>query len=59
MIVVEPGHVTTYDVLWSDRVVFTTDTVEAVGRPGKRYEVAADDFVKESKETAAAEGGEG
>ncbi len=59
VIVVEPGHVTTYDVLWSDRVVFTTDTVEAVGRPGKRYEVAADDFVKESKETAAAEGGEG
>lgn len=57
--IVEPGHVTTYDVLWSDRVVLTTDTVEEVGRPSKRFEVSADDFVKEDKEpAAAAEGSE-
>ena len=48
VVITDPGHVTTYDVLWSDRVVFTTDTVEAVARPGKRFEVSSDDFVKES-----------
>lgn len=44
----EPGQVTTYDVLWSDRVIFTTHTVGAIGRAGS-YEVADDDFVKEAK----------
>jgi large subunit ribosomal protein L4 len=59
VVIVDPGHVTTYDVLWSDRVVFTTDTVEAVARPSKRFEVTADDFVKEDKTpAAAAEGSE-
>jgi large subunit ribosomal protein L4 len=52
--IAQPGHVTTYDVLWSDRLVFTSATVAAVGRPG-RFEVASDDFVKES----AKGGGEG
>ncbi|MDH4119447.1 MAG: hypothetical protein OEW30_18850, partial [Acidimicrobiia bacterium] len=50
VVIVEPGHVTTYDVLWSDRMVFTTDTVSAVARPTTRFQVAADDFVKESTE---------
>ncbi len=48
VIISEPGHVTTYDVLWSDRVVFTTHTVGSIGRGGS-YEVAEDDFVKEAK----------
>jgi large subunit ribosomal protein L4 len=43
----EPGQVTTYDVLWSDRVIFTTHTVGSIGRTGS-YEVADDDFVKEA-----------
>jgi large subunit ribosomal protein L4 len=49
--VVEPGHLTAYDVLWSDRVVFTSHTVGAVGR-ASTYEVSDSDFVKD-------EGGEG
>jgi large subunit ribosomal protein L4 len=52
---VEPDHVTTYDVLWSDDVVFTADTVGAVAQGGQRFEVTDDDFVKEP---ASAEGGE-
>lgn len=42
----EPGHITPYDVLWSDQVVFTSHTVGAVGKTGS-YEVAEDDFVKD------------
>lgn len=44
---VEPGHLTAYDVLWSDQVVFTSHTVGSVGRSSK-YEVTSSDFVKES-----------
>lgn len=47
VVIVEPGHVTTYDVLWSDDVVFTTSTVYAIGRHGA-YEVGEGDFVKEA-----------
>ncbi len=47
VVIAEPAQVTTYDVLWSDRVVFTTHTVGAIGRAGS-YEVASDDFVKEA-----------
>lgn len=43
---VEPGHLTPYDVLWSDQVVFTSHTVGSVGRPST-YEVSEEDFVKE------------
>jgi large subunit ribosomal protein L4 len=43
---VEPGHLTPYDVLWSDQVVFTSHTVGAVGRTSS-YEVSASDFVKD------------
>jgi large subunit ribosomal protein L4 len=57
VVIAEPSHVTTYDVLWSDRVVFTTETVGAVARPSARFEVSNDDFVKEP-EGAASEGGE-
>lgn len=44
---VEPGHLTAYDVLWSDQVVFTSHTVGSVGR-SSTYEVSESDFVKES-----------
>ena len=44
--IVEPGQLTTYDVLWSDRVVFTSSTVGSVGRP-TGYGVSDSDFVKE------------
>lgn len=43
---VEPGHLTAYDVLWSDQVVFTSHTVGSVGRSSK-YEVSDEDFVKD------------
>lgn len=43
---VEPGHLTAYDVLWSDQVVFTSHTVGSVGRSSS-YEVSDSDFVKE------------
>lgn len=43
---VEPGHLTPYDVLWSDQVVFTKHTVDSVGRKST-YEVSDSDFVKE------------
>ena len=46
---VEPGHLTAYDVLWSDQVVFTSHTVGSVGRSSK-YEVSDSDFVKEGDE---------
>jgi large subunit ribosomal protein L4 len=44
---VEPGHLTAYDVLWSDQVVFTSHTVGSVGRSSS-YVVSESDFVKEA-----------
>jgi large subunit ribosomal protein L4 len=42
--IVDPGQINTYDVLWSDVVVFTTDTVGSVaGRD--TFEVTDQDFV--------------
>lgn len=41
---VDPGHLTPYDVLWSDQVVFTSHTVGSVGR-NSSYEVSESDFV--------------
>ena len=43
---VEPGHLTPYDVLWSDQVIFTSHTVGSVGRTSN-YEVSDSDFVKD------------
>lgn len=43
---VEPGHVTPYDVLWSDQVVFTSHTVGSAGR-ANTYEISDTDFVKD------------
>ena len=45
---VEPAHLTAYDVLWCDQVVFTSHTVGSVGRSSP-YEVSESDFVKEDE----------
>jgi large subunit ribosomal protein L4 len=42
----EPGHLTPYDVLWANQVVFTSHTVGSVGR-ASTYEVSDSDFVKD------------
>ncbi|MGI9611122.1 MAG: 50S ribosomal protein L4 [Acidimicrobiia bacterium] len=47
VILAEPGHLTPYDVLWADQVVFSSHTVGSVGRSSS-YEVSDEDFVKES-----------
>jgi large subunit ribosomal protein L4 len=47
VVIAEPGHITTYDVLWSDQVLFTTSTLQAMSRTGG-YAVGEADFVKES-----------
>jgi large subunit ribosomal protein L4 len=52
---VEPGHLTAYDVLWSNQVVFTSHTVGSVGRSNK-YQVSGSDFVKEA--SSKTDGGE-
>ena len=41
-----PGHVTPYDVLWADAVLFTTDTLSGAAGSGA-YAVAGDDFVRD------------
>lgn len=56
--IVEPGHLTAYDVLAADWVVFTNATVGQVSATNRRYAVKKDDFVKEEADTEAAEGGE-
>lgn len=56
--IVEPGHLTAYDVLAADWVVFTNHTVGMVGTNGG-YAVSKDDFVKEEAAAEAAEGGAG
>lgn len=48
VILCEPGHLTPYDVLWADRVVFTSHTVGSVGRSSS-YEVSETDFVKDDE----------
>ncbi len=55
----EPGHITPYDVLWSDQVLFTTHTAGSVGR-ASTYEMSDEDFVKDSasEPDVEAEGGE-
>ena len=46
VILAEPGHMTPYDVLWADQVIFTSHTVDSVGRSCS-YEVDEGDFVKD------------
>jgi hypothetical protein len=57
---VDPGHLTAYDVLAADRVVFTSHTVGAVGSSKGGYAVSDDDFVKRGRgRPKNEEGGEG
>ena len=44
-VVIGPGQLNAYDVLWADTIVFTSDTVGMVGAPA--FEVADDDFVQD------------
>lgn len=54
----EPGHVTPYDVLWSNQIVFTSHTVGSVAGSGS-YEVSEADFVKDQgSDPVKDEGGE-
>jgi large subunit ribosomal protein L4 len=46
VIMSQPGHLTPYDVLWADQVIFTSHTVGSVGQ-SSTYEVTNDDFVKD------------
>ncbi|MDH5373455.1 MAG: 50S ribosomal protein L4, partial [Acidimicrobiia bacterium] len=43
----DAGHVTTYDVLWAETIIFTSETLGSITGLGK-FDVADDDFVKES-----------
>jgi len=54
VILAEPDHMTPYDILWADQLIFTSHTVDSVGRSSS-YEVDEGDFVKE--EDASASGG--
>lgn len=47
----EAGHVTTYDVMWAEDLIFSASTVASLSNPAG-FEVSDSDFVKE-------EGGEG
>ena len=49
VILSEPSHLTPYDVLWADQVVFTAHTVGSVGRASS-YEMTDEDFIKEDSE---------
>ena len=46
VLVIEPGQLTPYDILWSDNMVFTSHTVGAVGHSSSRG-VGDSDFVKD------------
>lgn len=47
--ITEPGHLTTYDVLWASSVVFTTESLKLVNGAGA-YDVSKSDFVKDEEE---------
>lgn len=51
--IAHPGHVTTYDVLRSSVVLFTTETLGLAGG-ADAYEASDEDFVKETDEGAKA-----
>lgn len=49
VVIVEPGHITAYDVMWATQVLFTSQTVNAVGGAGA-YDISRSDFVKEESD---------
>lgn len=46
VVISEPAHLTAYDVIWATQVVFTSQTVRAVGGAGA-YDISRSDFIKE------------
>lgn len=54
---IAPGQLNTYDVLWSDTVVFTRDALESLSEPAS-FDVESDDFVKEASEPGSEGDGE-
>ena len=50
----DSGHVTTYDVLWAETIVFTSETLGSITGLEK-FDVAEDDFVREPASSAKAE----
>jgi large subunit ribosomal protein L4 len=53
IITIEPGQVTTYDVLWASNVIFTSATLGAT-EGSAAYVASAEDFVKEPLADASA-----
>jgi large subunit ribosomal protein L4 len=51
----EAGHVTTYDVMWAEDLVFSTSTINSLANPAG-FDVSDSDFVKE--ETTSTQGGQ-
>ena len=47
----DAGHVTTYDVLWAETIIFTSETLGSITGLGK-FDVADDDFVRETKSSS-------
>ena len=47
VLLARPGRVTPYDVLWADRVVFTSDTVGAAAGSSS-YGISSHDFVRDT-----------
>jgi large subunit ribosomal protein L4 len=46
VLITEPGHLTTYDVLWAKQVVFTTESLKTVNGAGA-YDISKSDFVRD------------
>lgn len=53
IIIVEPGQVTTYDVLWADDLVFSKAGLDAMSAASGTFEVSDKDFVKVSEGSEA------
>lgn len=51
VIMAEPGHITTYDVLWADTVVFSSDALAK--SVGNTFDVSDSDFVREDEAVGA------
>lgn len=48
VVIAEPAQLTAYDVVWASQVVFTSQTVNAVGGGGA-YDISKSDFVREGE----------
>jgi large subunit ribosomal protein L4 len=51
----EAGHVTTYDVMWAEDLVFSASTINSLTNPAG-FDVSESDFVKE--EATSTQGGD-